>query len=130
MLPVIWPGDTLVIDRANGDPAVEGDIVIFSNGRRLVAHRVTKSNGSGSTIQTQGDALSVPDSPVAHDELLGKVSFIVRKGKLVKPARSLRLSERAVAAVFRRSSLAARVVVGVHGLRRTPQVYASLVQTK
>jgi len=130
MLPVIWPGDTLVIDRANGDPALEGDIVIFSNGRRLVAHRVTKSNGTGSMVQTQGDALPRPDSPVAHEELLGRVSFIVRNGKLVKPARSLRLPQRAVAAVFRRSTLAARVVVGVHGLHRTSQVPASLVQTK
>jgi signal peptidase I len=132
MLPVIWPGDTLVIERASGDSAVEGDIVMFSNGRRLVAHRVvTKSNGSAdSMVHTQGDALSRPDSPVAHHELLGKVSFIMRNGELVKPARSLCLPQRAVAAVFRRSTLAARVVVGVHGLRRTSQVPACPVQTK
>ena len=41
-------------------------------------------------VQTQGDALSRRDSPITHDELLGKVAFIMRKGKRVKPARSLR----------------------------------------
>jgi signal peptidase I len=119
MLPTIWPGDTLVVERAGSSDIVHGDVVVFSNGRRFVAHRVVaKNSGSGdSTVQTQGDALSRPDSPVAHDELVGKVSFIVRKGKRLKPARSLRLPERAAAAVFRRSTLAARVVVGVHGLR-------------
>ena len=119
MLPTIWPGDTLVVERASSSDILQGDVVVFSNGRRFVAHRVVvKNSGSGdSMVQTQGDALSRPDSPVAHDELVGKVSFIMRKGKQVKPARSLRLPERAVAAVFRRSTLAARVVVGVHGMR-------------
>ena len=132
MLPTIWPGDTLVVEYAASSDVLDGDVVVFSNGRRFVAHRVVKkTSGPGdSMVQTQGDALSLPDSPVAHDELLGKVSFIVRNGKLVKPARSLRLPERAVAAMFRRSTLSARVVVGVHGLRRASRVHASLVQTK
>jgi signal peptidase I len=119
MLPTIWPGDTLIVERASNSDIFDGDVVVFSNGCRFVAHRVvTKNSGSGdSIVQTQGDALSRPDSPVTHDELLGKVSFIMRKGKWVKPARSLRLPERVVAAVFRRSTFAARVVVGVHGMR-------------
>lgn len=70
-------------------------------------------------VQTKGDALSRLDAPVAHDEVLGKVAFIMRKGKRVKLATSLRLPERAVAAVFRRSTLAARVVVRVHGLQNS-----------
>jgi signal peptidase I len=121
MLPKIWPGDTLVIERASSDVAVEGDIVIFSNGRRLVAHRVVAKTSEleDSTVQTQGDAVPHLDSPVPARDLLGKVSFILRNGRCVQPSRSLRFSERAVAAVFQRSPFAARVVVGVHGLRQT-----------
>lgn len=121
MLPTIWPGDTLVVKRAGDSDIIDGDVVLFSNGRRFVAHRViTKNSGSGKPmVQTQGDALSRRDAPVTHDELLGKVSFIMRKGKRVKPATSLRFPARLVAAIFRRSTFAARVVVGVHGLQNS-----------
>lgn len=119
MLPTIWPGATLVVERARNSDLLDGDVVVFSNGRRFVAHRVIAKNSRSedSMVQTQGDALSRRDAPVSHDELLGKVSFIMRKGKWVKPATNLRLPERALAAVFRRSTLTARVVVGVHGMQ-------------
>ncbi len=72
-------------------------------------------------FRRKGDAVPHLDSPVPGGNLLGKVSFIVRNGKRIPPRKSLRFSERAVAAVFRRSPLAARVFVGVHGLRQTSQ---------
>jgi signal peptidase I len=121
MLPTVWPGDTLVVERAAAGDVVDGDIVLFSNGRRLVAHRLVARNGEAgvSTIQTQGDALPHLDSPVPGENLLGKVSFILRNGRRISPGKDLRLSERAIAALFRRSPRAARVVVGVHGLCQT-----------
>jgi len=118
MLPAIWPGDTLAIERASGDDVSEGDIVLFQRNGRFVAHRVvSKSNEpEGSTIQTRGDAVSRLDVPLSGYDLLGKVSFILRDGKCIEPSRSLRFSERAVAALVRSSEIAARAVVGVHGL--------------
>ena len=123
MLPTVWPGDTLVVERLASNEVFDGDIVLFSNGRRFVAHRVvagTRRSGR-SNVQTQGDAVPHLDSPVSGGNLLGKVSFIVRNGKRIPPRKSLRFPERAAAAVFRRSPLAARVFVGVHGLRQTSQ---------
>lgn len=123
MLPTVWPGDTLVVEHLAGNDIFDGDIVLFSNGRRFVAHRVvagTRRSGM-SDVRTQGDAVPHLDSPVSGGNLLGKVSFIVRNGKRIPPRKSLRFSERAVAAVFRRSPLVARVFVGVHGLRQTSQ---------
>jgi signal peptidase I len=119
MVPAIWPGDTLVIEAACSDAFSEGDIVLFRVANRFVAHRVvTKNCALGeSTVLTQGDAVQRPDAPVAHDDLLGRVSSIVRNGKSIAPSRDLRFSERAVAAVFRRSEIAARIVAGVHGMR-------------
>ncbi len=115
MLPTIWPGDALVIQRMAGkDNVVEGDIVMFAAGLRFVAHRVVRADAS--TIQTQGDAIRQADAPVSHSELLGRVSFIVRDGKCIDPGRSVGFPNRAAAAVFRRSEIAARVVVGVHGM--------------
>lgn len=123
MLPAIWPGDTLVIERLSSAIS-EGDIVLFSRGQRFVAHRVlAKPSASGdSKLQTQGDAVSRPDAPVAVGDLLGKVSVIERNGKCIEPSQRLRLSERTIAAMFRHSEIAARVVVGVHGLRQSSQV--------
>lgn len=121
MLPAVWPGDTLVIESANSDAVCEGDIVLFGRDRRLFAHRVvTKPSQPGdSGVVTRGDSMLAPDSPLAEDELLGKVSVIVRNGRGMAPSRSLRLSERAVAALVRSSEIAARVVVGVHGMQNS-----------
>jgi hypothetical protein len=150
MLPTVWPGDTLVIEQACGDQVFEGDIVLFSSGRRFVAHRVLAigddpgvlrvqtSTIQASTIQTQGDAVRRPDAPLAAGDVLGKVSFILREGKLIEPSRRLCFSDRAVAAGFRCSSFAARVVVRVHGMLQrlhgpssipTSRIQTSRVQT-
>jgi len=130
MLPTVWPGDTLVIEPADSRDVSRGDIVMFSNGQRLVAHRlVAKGCGSVDSIETQGDAVPRPDFPITQGQLLGKVSCILRNGKSIAPSQRLRFSQRAAAAVFRRSEFAARVVVGVHGLRRSSLAETSQVQT-
>jgi signal peptidase I len=120
MLPSVWPGDTLLVDRANSSAVSEGDMVLFARDRRLFAHRVVSKRGHHedsrvvTQIVTRGDAMPAPDSPVSDRELLGKVSSILRNGQWIKPRRSLRFAERAVAALVRSSEIAARVVVGMH----------------
>jgi signal peptidase I len=139
MLPTIWPGDTLAIEPANRDQVFAGDIVLFSSARRFVAHRVlAAADGSGgSTVQTQGDAVPHADSPVAANEVIGKVSLILRNGKSIEPSRPMHFPHRAVAALFRRSTFTARAVVRVRGTLQklrgassdaTPRVQASQIQ--
>ena len=124
MLPTIMPGDSLMIDRVQSDEVCEGDIILFGRDRRFFVHRVkvhrVKAKGSdrqAAEFVTCGDAMPAPDSPISESELMGKVAFILRNGKCIVPARSLTLPERAVAALARRSILAARLVVGVHGMQ-------------
>ena len=121
MLPSVWPGDTLVIERVDSGAVSEGDIVLFGRDRRLFAHRVVaKSSPAGGTkILTRGDAMAQPDPPVSEHDMLGKVTFVVRNWRCIEPSRTPRLSQRAVAALVRNSEIAARVVVGVHGMRQT-----------
>ena len=123
MLPAIFPGDTLVIEPARSESVGKGDIVLFRRDGRLFAHRVSGKSGSASDFQivTQGDGMRNPDPPVSSSQLLGKVSFVVREGRCLELAQTPRLSMRAVAAVVRRSSWAARVVVGVHQMGQGPQ---------
>ncbi len=129
MLPTVMPGDTLVIDCVPCDTISEGDIILFGRDRRLFVHRVIdKSQPHNTGIVTRGDAMPTADPPVHESDLLGKVSFILRNGKCLQPKKTMRLPERAVAAVVQRSTFAARVVVGVHGMRQNSEA-ASQVQT-
>jgi len=127
MLPAVWPGDTLLIERVSSAAVFAGDIVLFGRDRRLFAHRVvtrsvvTKGQPQDAEILTRGDAMPALDPPVSESELLGRVSFILRNGKCIEPARRPRFYERVLAVVLRRSTFAARIVVGMHGLLHTSQ---------
>jgi signal peptidase I len=121
MLPAILPGDTLMIERANGEQISSGDIVLFQRHGRVFAHRVVSKSGHAEDMQifTQGDGMAWPDPAVSESQLLGKVNFIVRDGRLIEPGNNLGFSQRAVAALVRRSHSAARIVAGIHGRRRS-----------
>jgi signal peptidase I len=123
MLPTIRPGDTLLIDNVGGDEIFEGDVVLFAHQRRLVAHRVMmKSEATGTPmVQTQGDAVGQPDRPVAVCAVMGRVSYIVRGGKLLKSRKTLHPSERVVAALLRRSSVGARIIERGLAMRHVTQ---------
>jgi signal peptidase I len=130
MLPTVWPGDTLLLDRVSSEHVSEGDVVLFGRDRRLFAHRVVAKGAVDRTQTiTQGDGMPQPDLPVSDSELLGKVSFIIRNGRSIEPSKTLRISERAVAALVRRSESAARVVVGVHNLRHSSEDRVSPCQS-
>jgi len=119
MLPAVWPGDTLVVERVGGDVVSAGDIILFSRHQRLFAHRVVAKEGIGAAgILTRGDAMPQADPPVADGDLLGRVCAILRNGKHIEPVKTRSFSQRAVAALVRNSEVAARVVVGVHGMRQ------------
>jgi hypothetical protein len=120
MLPVIWPGDILELERVKAGDLSPGEIVLFSRDRRLFAHRVLKS--SGSAVLTCGDTLPYADPVVPEDELLGRVAAIVRDGKCFQPGKKLSASQRAVAGLVRSSDFAARVIVRIRGLLQRKRV--------
>lgn len=119
MLPTIRPGDTLVVERTRSDQVRVGDVVLVSRQGRLCAHRVfAKTQSSpGRRWITQGDAMAVPDPAVSEDQLLGRVAYLIRRGKLMKVPADLSGADRLVARTFRRSMLAARAFVGLHQFR-------------
>jgi hypothetical protein len=117
MLPSVWPGDTLIIEKANFDEVAEGEIVLIGRERRLMAHRVISCDSCGRDgVVTRGDAMAVPDRPAAGEEVLGRVSLIERNGRQLAPSAKLRTWQRLVAALVSRSEFAARVVVKSHEL--------------
>lgn len=124
MLPAVWPGDTLLIERVDANALSTGDLALFRRDRRLLVHRVVSVSGTGDMIkngiiQTRGDAMPQPDPPVPGRDLLGRVSYIVRDGRLIEPKRSLGLPQRAVAGLMQRSETAARVAISLNGVLRS-----------
>ena len=83
MLPAIWPGDVLCIERSAGDEIVPGDIVLVAGDGRFFIHRLMEKHESGWI--TRGDSLPQNDPPVEEVQVLGKVSTIHRKGRAVCP---------------------------------------------
>lgn len=128
MLPSVRPGDTVLIERVNGNEISEGDIVLFGRDRRLFVHRVVKRKTQTGLV-TRGDSMRVSDPVLQENELLGKVVLLWRNGSRIEPQKGLSVWERLIACAVRRSEIAARLVVGAYGLIRSRAVQATQVQS-
>jgi hypothetical protein len=127
MVPAVWPGDTLLVERVGANQVDVGMVVLVGRGGRLCAHRVvcrTEGSQDGLWI-TQGDALSAPDRPVAENELLGRVRYLIRAGKLIAVPAELGVVERLTAKIVRRYVPAARFLVYLHRMGQIPEKLAS-----
>ena|SRR2546425_3216006 len=131
MLPTIWPGDTLEIERVDSDSVSTGSIVLFGREGRVFAHRVVaiEHDFDAPRFITQGDGMATPDPTVAGSELLGKVQVIVRRGERIKPQKSLSFIESVAAFFIKRSTLAARILVHFHNAREIPQEQVAVCQS-
>ncbi len=113
MLPTVWPGETLVVERVEPDQVRVGDVVLVGREGGLCAHRVVAKAGELGDVRiiTQGDAMPAPDQPVIESELLGRVTYLIRAGKCVPVPAELSVVESLTAKIVRRSVPAARALV-------------------
>jgi signal peptidase I len=123
MLPSVWPGETLVVERVQPDQVHIGDVVVVGREGRLCAHRVIGTEDTPGNRQwiTQGDAMAAPDRPVAGSDLLGRVAYLIRAGKLVAVPAKLSVVERLTAKIVRRSVSATRAFVYLHRMVQAPE---------
>ena len=108
MLPSLWPGDDITIERTDPAQARIGEVVAYLSGDRLFVHRVA-GHVAGHLV-TLGDALRSPDPPVAYGNVIGRVVLVERAGRSVVPGEP-RLPARLVSALVSRASLAARLLL-------------------
>ena len=79
MIPTLKPNDLLIVQRAEIDKIIVGDIAVFDSHVEdigVVAHRaIEKFDDNGRiAINTKGDNVDDADSWIVHDEdLIGKV---------------------------------------------------------
>lgn len=115
MLPSLWPGDNLTIERADPAQARIGEVVAYLREDRLFVHRV--SEHVAGHLVTRGDALRSPDPPVAYGNVIGRVVLVERGGRPVVPGEP-RLQARLASAVVSRSTLATRLLLRGRALAR------------
>lgn len=115
MLPTIWPGDILQIERKPWDELAVGDVVLVKREKRVVIHRLVGS--SGRRWVTRGDAMPQDDPPVAPDDVLGRVSQIERCNRATEPRRRVLLVQRVLAWVLCRWHICRNVAVRAHAAR-------------
>src|SRR5207249_683234 len=104
----VWPGDILTICRADMAAVLPGEIVLSRCNGWLLAHRVVSKVElpGGQFLITRGDSLSLADTPVSREELLGTVTSIVRGGRRITPRPYLNFYERALSFILRHSERA------------------------
>ena len=118
MLPAIWPGDVLEVERRGADEISPGDVVLFTRQGGYTAHRVVAKTRTADRplLITRGDALPAPDDPISPEQLLGRVVAVLRGGRRLEP-RPTRWG-RAAAWILARSEFCVRLVLR---LRRVAQ---------
>ncbi|HSX42499.1 MAG TPA: signal peptidase I [Candidatus Saccharimonadales bacterium] len=80
MRPSFCPGDALVVQGTTLARIGSGDIITYhspKNPHELITHRVVRLWPEAGRLQTQGDALGVPDPAVPAHLLAGKVRAVV-----------------------------------------------------
>lgn len=113
MIPAVWPGDVLLVRREGEPQARAGDVILFGRDGRLFAHRVVRLvEGPGGPLWiTRGDRHPHDDPPVSGEELLGRVTAVLRGDALVDPRLTPGL--RIAAFFLRRSWAATRLAAGL-----------------
>ena len=107
MIPALWPGDLLIIEPVKAETLSVGDIVVAAQGKCLVSHRLIwhgKLDGAPCWI-TRGDSVRLTDSPIVSQQIVGQVSRIERRGKILALGRSPTLIHSIVGWMIARSDL-------------------------
>jgi len=116
MLPSIWPGDFLSIEGQSSEAIVPGDVVLVARDGRFFVHRLIEKRNF--EWITRGDSLPHGDQPVLENQVLGKVSLIQRKTKVIVPDPRVSALGRAVAWMLCRWDLFRNIALRIHSFRQ------------
>lgn len=106
MRPWLRNGDEVMVRREAPSRMRIGDVLVCARAGTLIAHRVVRRSSRGGKLLliTKGDAFPDSDSPVAEREVLGRVTQVVRRGRVIRLDRAPR---RALGAILARVSACA-----------------------
>ncbi len=109
MEPELYVGDFIFVTRASR--YIEGDTVVFQDGKSLVVHKIKTINGD--EVITKGENNNTEDDPIHYGDIKGKVRFSIPKiGYVIDFIRSTPVTV---------ALLAVAVFLYVYSLRRERQ---------
>jgi signal peptidase I len=119
MLPSLWPGDIVEVQRQSVAEILPGEVVLFARQGFLVVHRVVRliRAEDRTLLVTRGDRITQTDAPVSPEELLGRVTSILRGNCRRVP--HLTFWGRMVSSILSRSEFCTRAVLRLGALRRS-----------
>jgi signal peptidase I len=119
MLPAVWPGDLLTIQRLAHDEVVPGDILLVLRDNRFFVHRLVEMQPGQDcdSLITRGDAMPDNDPPVAALDLLGRVAGIRRGDRSFVPSRRISLLNLAIARMLCRWGRVRSLALNIHAAR-------------
>ena len=82
MVPYIFSGDVIIIEKIDANEVTIGDILFFESQGSLFVHRLmrTSNTENGTYLITKGDSMHSHDNPIRPSQVLGKVKKIKRWG--------------------------------------------------
>jgi hypothetical protein len=84
MSPTIRDGEAITVAPVSVADVRRGDILLYQNGRRLLAHRVVRiatRRDTSPRLTLRGDASVTEDEPIASAQVLGRVVSVERDGR-------------------------------------------------
>jgi len=124
MLPSIYPGDCLIVESFGSAVPSCGDIVLCRRNGEFCVHRIVGISGErrNTRYTLRGDALLEDDPPLPVQELLGRVTSVLRRGKLLRFDRERGPGHRVLRWMLRRSNVTSVVLLRWHRMlaRETP----------
>lgn len=84
MSPSILDGEAITVAPVSVGDVRRGDILLYHNGRRILAHRVVRIASRRDTsprLILRGDASVTEDAPIAAAQVLGRVVSVERDGR-------------------------------------------------
>jgi len=107
--------DRIVVEGADPERLAPGDLILYRTAHGLVAHRVIRLPRAGGDprLQTMGDGHLAPDEPIAHAQIIGRVTAIIAgKRRITLHGGTARCAARAQAAYSRALARIAAVCRG------------------
>jgi hypothetical protein len=119
MLPSIWPGDVVSIDKVLVAEITRGDIVVCERDDRFFVHRFLgkRESKDGIRWETRGDSMPQNDPPFSEGQLLGRVSAIFRGGRAIIPTRTRSMLTRFLSWTICHVDSVRNLALRVHALR-------------
>jgi len=85
MYPTILNGDVITVAPVAADEIAHGDILLYRDGDRVLAHRLVgiAAYGSETRFRLRGDSNATCDLPIAASQIVGRVKTVERRGRAI-----------------------------------------------